>query len=256
MFSQEESCNCPGAAKKGKGSLYISWGYNRDWYSRSDLHFKNSGTDDYDFTLYGVKAEDRPGFRWIPRNAIRGDFTRPQYSARLGYYFPKKPNMGVEINFDHSKYVMISDQTVHITGQIHEKSLDRDTVLSAGFLKFEHTNGANFLMVNFVERKNLFHSQNGKHWLSLVIKTGGGLVIPKTDVTLFGKQLDNCFHTAGWLAGVDTGLRYDFRHFFTEFTAKGVFADYRNVLVIGTGRVNHHFGAFETILTAGYQLGL
>ena len=254
LFSQEEACNCPGGVKKGKGSFYGAWGYNRDWYSGSDIHFHNNGSDNYDFTLYDVKAKDRSGFSDILRNTL--EITIPQYVYRFGYYFNNKHDLGVELNFDHAKYVMVQDQEVHIKGQIHGTVLDKDTVLYNEFLRFEHTNGANFMMGNFLKRKNLFRSSNNKHWLSAIVKTGVGIVIPKTDVTIFGNRLDNRFHIAGWIAGVETGLRYDFKHFFMEATAKGTFANYADVLVIGTGKANHHFFTFEAIACAGYQIGL
>jgi hypothetical protein len=250
--SEEEGCNCPGGSKKGKGTLYLAWGYNLDWYSNSDLHFKNTGSDNYDFTLFAVRAKDRPGFDQI----MSMEISIPQYVYRVGYYFNKKHDIGVEINFDHSKYVMIQDQRVHIKGQIHGEAMDKDTVLNGDFLRFEHTNGANFLMGNFLMRKDISHSSNKKHWLSAVLKTGAGIVIPKTDVALFGTRIDNRFHVAGWIAGVETGLRYDFRHFFVEGTGKGTFANYSDVLAIGTGKANHHFWTLQAILNAGFQFGL
>lgn len=252
-FSQDEPCNCPGGSKKTNGVLYASWGYNRNWFSKSDLHFKDQGSDNYDFTLYDVEATDRPDFNKILRTI---ELSVPQYVYRIGYYFSSKQDMGVEINFDHSKYVMINDQVVHVKGQIHGIELDQDTLLHGNFLKFEHTNGANFLMANFIKRKDFLHSSNNKHWLSAVLKAGAGIVIPKTDVSLFGNRLDNRFHIAGWIAGIETGFRYDFSHFFAEATAKGAFANYSNVLVIGTGKASHRFWCTQAILTAGFQFGL
>jgi hypothetical protein len=252
----KEDCNCPGGIKKGKGTLYASWGYNRDWFSQSDLHFKDNGSDDYNFILYNVKAKDRSGFNLLLKTAAHGDISIPQYNYRLGYYFNSKHDIGIEISFDHAKYVMVQDQQVHIKGQIHGIGMDKDTLLGIDFLKFEHTNGANFLMGNFLKRQNFFHSANNKHWISAIIKTGAGIMIPKTDVTLFGTRLDNKFHIAGWLAGIEPGLRYDYRHFFVEATVKGSFVDYTDVLTVGTGKANHRFWCFEAILTAGIQFGL
>lgn len=244
-FSKQDSC-C--AQKEKKGTFYGSWGYNLDWYSRSDIHFQNSDSDNYDFTLYNVRAKDRPGFNQI----ISWEISIPQYVYRLGYY-SKKRELGVEINFDHSKYVVVQDQQVRIKGQIHDMLLDRDTTLNTGFLKFEHTNGANFLMGNVLKRFNFYHSCNSSHRLSVVSKFGAGVVIPKTDVTLFGNRLDNRFHIAGWIAGSEMGLRYDFKHFFSEATMKGTYANYSNVLVIGTGKANHTFWTAQLILSAGFQ---
>src|SRR5690349_17704858 len=91
-----------------KGTFYITWGYNKDYFSKSDLHFRNSGSDQYNFTLYDVKAKDRPGFKDI----FNANISIPQYVYRLGYFFGGEKNLGIEINFDHTKYVMRDDQTL------------------------------------------------------------------------------------------------------------------------------------------------
>src|SRR3954466_12170855 len=85
--AKKETCNCPGGAKIGKGTFYAAWGYNRDWFSTSNLHFQNSGSDNYNFTLYDVKAKDRSGFSSMLKTLASGDITIPQYSYRFGYYF-------------------------------------------------------------------------------------------------------------------------------------------------------------------------
>lgn len=257
LFAQEAS------PSKTKGTFYFSWGYNKDWFSKSDIHFKNTSNeynpvthqiDSYDFTLYDVKAKDRPGFKDI----LRTDLTIPQYVYRLGYYFNNKKDLGIEINFDHAKYVMEGWQTLHLKGTIRGQYYDQDTLVRPdSFLAFEHSDGANFLMVNFLKRQKLFVSKNNKHVLSGIVKVGGGVVIPRTDVTLFGQRLNNRFHIAGWIAGIETGFRYEaFKHIFMEYTVKGTYANYMNVLVIGAGKAHHTFWTFENILTLGYQFGL
>ncbi|MFZ2323767.1 MAG: hypothetical protein WAV89_08730 [Ignavibacteriaceae bacterium] len=39
-----------------KGDLYFFWGWNRGWYTNSDINFKG---DDYNFTIEKVEAKDR-----------------------------------------------------------------------------------------------------------------------------------------------------------------------------------------------------
>ena len=64
--------------------------------------------------------------------------------------FNKKKDIGIELNYDHSKYVVIDYQTVRIKGQITGEYIDKDTILDPNtLLHFEHTDGANFIMVNF-----------------------------------------------------------------------------------------------------------
>ncbi len=246
---------------KRKGSFYIGWGYNKDWFSKSDIHLKNTSNDynpftgkpdNYDFTVYRAKAKDRPGFRDI----MRTDLSIPQYVYRVGYYFNDKHNLGIEINFDHVKYVMIDNQTLRVKGTIHGQYIDKDTLVRPeDFLHFEHTNGANFLMLNFMKRERIFASKNERHQLFAIAKPGIGIVIPKTEVVLFGQEMDNRFHIAGYCAGLETGFRYEaFKYIYLEYTGKVSFAHYTNVLVIGSGKANHHFWTLENILVLGLQV--
>ncbi len=250
-------------AKKVKGTFYFSWGYNKDWFSKSDIHFKNTTSEfdtqkgtskSYDFTIYDAEAKDRPGFKDI----LRTDLTIPQYVYRVGYFFNKKHDLGIEINFDHVKYVMKDYQTLRVKGTIHGQTIDQDTLIDPNtFLHFEHSDGANFLMLNFVKRQRLLTSKNNKNWLSGIAKLGAGLVIPRTDVTLFGVELNNKFHIAGYCMGLEAGFRYDaFKHIYLEYTAKGAFANYKDVLVIGEGKAHHYFWTFENILVLGLQFPL
>ena len=263
LYSQEEICNCPGQNKVGKGSIYFMWGYNRDWFSKSDIHFKNTSGefnpvtnnyDSYDFTLFGLKAEDRPGFKKL----LTSDLTIPQYNYRLGYYFNDKNDLGIEINFDHTKYVMVNYQNLRLEGTIRGQYYNQDTVVQAvDFLAFEHSDGANFLMLNIIKRQQFLVAANKKHWVSGIVKIGGGIVIPRTDITLFGQRLNNRFHIAGYLFGIESGIRYDaFKYFFMEYTVKGTWANYTNVLAIGNGRVNHSFYTLQNILLLGVQFPL
>lgn len=245
--------------KKTNRTIYFSWGYNKDWFSKSDLHFSDPGSSDpadksvntsYDFTVYGATAKDRPQFNQI----LKSDLSIPQYVYRLGYFFSDKN--AIEINFDHVKYVMNDYQNLHVKGMIHGQYIDQDTIISPiDFLHFEHTNGANFLMLNFIRRQQLLHSKNDRHKLSAIAKIGAGAVIPKTDVTLFGKRMDNCFHIAGYCAGAEVGIRYEaYKYIFLEYTGKEVFANYTKVLTIDSGRANHYFWTFESILVLGVQI--
>jgi hypothetical protein len=260
-YAQDEICDCPSQSKKGKGSFYFSWGYNRDWYSKSDIHFKNTtgdispvtgNPDNYDFTLYNLTAKDKPGFTHL----LTTPLTIPQYVYRVGYYFNNKRDIGLEINFDHAKYVVNDWQTAHMKGHIGNQVYDTNVVVDPEkFLHFQHTNGANFLMLNFMKRQKLLSSRNKKHWLSGVVKVGAGIVVPRTFVTLWGERSHNFWNVAGYCSGIETGLRYDlFKYVFLEYTAKGLFANYTNVLTVRSGRANHHFWAFENILTLGVQV--
>ena len=239
--------------KRPKGQLYFSWGYNKDWFSKSNIHFKSIGNDDYDFTLNDVKAHDRPEFDRV----FDWDISIPQFIYRLGYTFPKRPDIGFEISFDHAKYILTQNQVVHVYGKIHENFVDKDTILSRNFIRFEHTNGANFLMLSFIKKNRLLFNATGTRELFSLIKPGAGIVIPQSQVALFGRDQNNKYHIAGYVFGVDLELRYEYKkHFLIETGFKGVFANYLDVLSVGDAKANHSFFCLEYLVAIGYQFAL
>ncbi len=251
LFSQTDS-----SKRKSKG-LYLSWGYTKAIYSKSTIHLVNrTGTgrdNNYDFTVYNVTAHDRPDFDKI-KDVINS--TIPQFVARLGYQINDK--WGIEMNYDHTKYVVDDYQVARVKGDIDGKPLDEMRVMDPDtFLHFEHTDGANFWMLNAVRQFNLYNPTRDFQ-VSWVVKPGAGVVFPRTDVTLFGTELNNNWKVAGWIVGVETGVRLQFlRHGFFEFVGKGTFADYVNAFVLGKGhgKASHHFFAGQLTATLGYQFG-
>ena len=101
------------------------------------------------------------------------------------------------------------------------------------------------------------HNKNKKLWLSAVFKYGFGFVLPRTDVTIMEVNRNDKYHVAGYITGLETGLRFDFyKYFFLETTAKGVFANYTNILLPGDGRGNHKTWGFEYLALCGLQFPL
>jgi hypothetical protein len=253
-FSQSDSL------KKKKTQWYYTWGYTRAMYSRSTIHFKNNSgpqyvtnapIKNYDFTLYDVKAADQADFNKIP-DVI--NITIPQWVFRIGYSFNEK--WGIELNYDHTKYVVNDWQNARIKGQINGSYIDGDTIMNPNsFLHFEHTDGANFWMINAVRRFQLYKAAKN-FTASYVVKPGAGIVFPRTDVNLFGQHLNNDWVVAGWIVGVETGLRMEFlKHGFMEFVGKGAFADYQKCLVLGRGNgtASHKIFAGQFTLTLGLR---
>lgn len=243
-----------------KGNLYFSWGYTRCWYSKSDIHFVDHSNkyhpatgryNDYDFTIYNAKAVDRPDFDAI-KDVV--NITIPQFVVHAGYYFNNKKDLGIEISYDHAKYVVNNYQKVHIKGNFNGNYVDQDTILDPNNLvHFEHTDGANFWMVNLLKRWKLYEPSKNFN-AGFVVKPGAGIVYPRTDVTMFGERLNNNWHLAGWIVGIEAGFRAEFlKHGVFEFTGKGVYADYRKCLVLGKGNgsANHHFFATQLTMTLG-----
>jgi hypothetical protein len=232
--------------------MYVQWGYNRDCYSKSTIHFRNGNK--YDFKLVNAVAHDKPDFRSIITDPLQVSI--PQYNYRLGFYLNPKHTHAIELNFDHTKYVVTDYQNVRITGTLAGRTLDKDTILDPKFLHFEHTDGANFLHINYVGQYFLFHTRKTKRpLLSAVTKLGAGIVIPRTDFTFEGKRLNNKFHVAGYVISAEAGFRfYPLKNLFLEATLKGGFANYLNALTIEGGTARHHFFYGEAIALIGYNI--
>jgi len=231
--------------------LYLQWGYNTEWYTKSNIHFRdNVNGVPHDFTIYKAVATDRNDMDAILKKPI--EVSVPQYNYRIGFYLNDAQTKAIEINFDHAKYIVYDNQLLHAKGTIGTTYFDKDTAFSRNDLHFEHTNGANFYHINYVRQ---YFLKNKK--LSLLWKAGAGILIPKTDVTLSGKRVDNRFHIAGYCIAVEGGGRWYFiKKFFVEGTGKLGFANYTNALAAGSGKVNHHFGYLELIGTLGYSIRL
>jgi hypothetical protein len=239
--------------KKRLHGMYLQWGYNTEWYTKSTIHFNTSVNGvPHNFTIYKAKAHDRADLDAITKKPI--EITVPQYNYRIGFYINKAKSKAIELNFDHTKYIVSNNQKLRAKGNIGSTSFDKDTIFTPNQMSFEHTNGANFYQINYVSQHNL-KLRNNRPLFSLLWKAGAGILIPKTDITLSGKRIDNKFHVAGYCFGAEAGGRWYFaKKWFLEGTAKTGFANYTNSLAVDKGRVNHKFGYFELIGTIGYEI--
>lgn len=229
-----------------KGSFFLHWGYNRAWFSNSDIHFNGPG---YDFTLHEVVAKDRPvpfgkdyfklAYIWIP-----------QYNYRIGYLF--KEQWSISLGLDHMKYVVAQDQKVRMDGHLDagiraEGSAlmgTQDVTLSEDLLRYEHSDGLNLLAIDLDHYSNLISTVSGKSRLRFMGGVHAGPVIPRSDVRLFGEGNNNRFNVAGFGLGAQMGLQLNFlKHFYVRNTLRAGWIDLPNVLTTGSDvdRAQQHF---------------
>jgi hypothetical protein len=238
-------------------SMYFQWGYNTEWYTRSNIHVKMSNGNN--FTLHKVKAHDSPDLDAIPKKPH--EISIPQYSYRIGFYLNKSKTKALEINFDHIKYIVTDGQTARVAGTIDGVQVNGDSVLNpATFLHIEHTDGGNLLHINYVEQRILAYTKHKQRkLLTWVWKAGAGINIPRTDFTWRGEALNNMFHIAGYNLSAESGFRiYPGKKFFLEFTGKTGFVQYVNALAntptLKGNRIRHNFGYIELIGTFGFDI--
>lgn len=243
---------------KNKGKFFISWGGNRESYSKSDITFKGEG---YNFTLNNVAADDKPkGYHIDYINPAR--MTIPQTNLKLGYFFSDKWN--VSIGVDHMKYVMRQGQTVNMSGNISGfNEFDGNyentpTVLTKDFLQFEHTDGLNYIyaeVARFDDISKWFGITNTDQvQINLTEGIGGGIVLPKTNTTLMNKERYDQFHVSGYGISAKAALNITFfKHFYIQGELKGGYINLPNIRTTqsSSDSAEQHFTFFQRIIAVG-----
>ena len=220
-----------------KGKFFSYWGWNRGWYTSSDIHFTG---DNYDFTLKEVKAKDRQSPFSFKEYFNPVSVSIPQTNFRLGYYL--KDDLTLTIGFDHMKYVVTQYQVVDFEGEINEPNAgsyyqyNSPTIpLNKDFLQYEHTDGLNYVNSELAKTTKLFQGTRfGLQHIEVFLSQGFGLgiVVPRTDATLFGQGRSDRYHLAGYGINTTTGINVTFfKYFFVESNFK---AGYLNMFDVQT----------------------
>lgn len=237
-----------------KGTLYFSWGYNREAYSNSDIHFKNTTTANYDFELIDAGAHDKPGFTDGLQQFLSNDLTIPQYNFHIGYLFNNKQNLGVELSWDHLKYVVNDNVTMHIKGQINGNVIDKDTFVTPDFIHLQHTNGNNYLMLNLVKTHQLY--KNKYFTIDLLGKVGAGLLPSFSISTILGDKNDGRFRIHGYVVGTSIATRINFlKYLFFQPSIQYAFANYLSTELgkDAVGRATHSFSSYTFMVEGGFK---
>ena len=255
LFAQQDALE-EVQKEKQKCKFYLYWGWNRSAYSTSDINFKGS---DHDFTLSNVKAKDRQTpFQWDVYFGPK-QLSIPQYNFRLGYAWNEKYEFSIAV--DHMKYVMVQDQKVTANGIIavgsdrYDDNYINDTIeLYQDFLKYEHTDGLNYLQVSFRRRDQLWT----KKWLRLIWINGleVGALMPKTNVRLINKPQNDEFHFAGYGMSVISGLKLEAgKHLFlqTEGKVGHIYMWDIDTSTESEDKASQAFAFAEWVFVLGYQ---
>lgn len=226
-----------------KGKFYISAGWHRAWYTRSTIEFRNPASN-YDFKILKAKAVDDNDLN------IGQGIDAPQWSIRAGYFF--RSGWGIELSYDHAKYILSNGQKVRLVGNIGQQYYDRDTTIHPGFISYEHTDGANYYMLSLVRLKNL-KTGDAKKRLDWLVKAGAGPVIPRTSSRILGMHYDERYHLSGYVLGLENSLRQELiKNIFAEISLKTVFASFKDVLLHGSGKANQKWGSALLLFTITY----
>ena len=238
--------------------FYFSWGYNTEYYTHSIIHIDQPSLGN-NYSFVDVKGHDHEGWN---QGLFGQAISIPQYNYRFGLILNKEKDFGVEINFDHTKFIF-ADQGAHIVGSLGGRAVDSIIQFNAanGFYYYLN-NGANFLLFNLVKRWHWYASKNKNLKVDFLGKAGIGPVVPHvqdgffldsaTAGRLVEKPNDPHFQIGGWNIGAEGAIRATFfKYVYLEYCNKFDYARYSN-LKIYEGTAKQAFATYEFILNLGF----
>jgi hypothetical protein len=264
-----------------KGKFFVSWGGNRDSYTKSDVNFRGK---DYNFTVADMDAHDKPkGWHIDYINPAR--MTIPQTNFRMGYFI--NDHYSVAIGWDHMKYVMTQNQTANVTGYINlpadqsgsyyndvynnkpvdmsqngaqEGGFEKGTTQQGtpAFLMYEHTDGLNYVNTEFSRHDDIskwFGLPNtDKVQISLTEGLGAGLLYPKTNATVLGKERHDDFHISGYGLSAKAGINFTFfKYFYVQGELKTGYINMQDIRTTKSSddKASQDFFFFQRIIAVG-----
>lgn len=263
-YSQDEPIKKERYTAHNKGKFYIFWGGNRESFSNSDIRFKGAN---YDFTVDNVEAEDKPkGWHIDYINPAR--MTIPQTNLRIGYYISDHYN--ISIGLDHMKYVMTQNQTANVSGTINLDPSETGATFNGfynntpvdftdeKFLTFEHTDGLNYINTELCRvddvSKYIGIKNTDVFQINLLEGAGGGILYPKTNAKLLGKERHDDFHVSGFGLSAKVGLNLTFfKYFFVEAELKGGYINMNDIRTTSesSDKAQQDFFFFQRIIAFG-----
>ncbi|WP_148639141.1 hypothetical protein [Aquimarina longa] len=250
---------------RNKGKFYFYWGWNVSQYSKSDIHFSG---DNYNFTVHDARAKDKVtkpiGY---DKYLNPSNLTIPQTNARLGYYF--HDNWNASIGLDHMKYVVTQLQTAKVSGEINLAPENKgvpyfngtydntDTVLLKEFVAFEHTDGLNYINLEVAHVDylgELIGLNPDKIQVSITEGIGAGVLFPKTNAIVLGKERHDAFHLSGYGISAKGGLNITFfNRFFIQAELKGGFINLPDIRTTSdsSDKAKQHFFFLQQNITLG-----
>ena len=262
-FAQEE-IKVEKYTTHNKGKFFVSWGGNRESYTKSDVTFTGK---DYNFTIDNMAARDKPkGWHIDYINPMR--MTIPQTNFRLGYFV--SDHYSVTVGVDHMKYVMTQNQIANVTGAINLPIGDAGAIHNGiysntpvnfadeTFLIYEHTDGLNYVNTEISRHddiSSLFKITNtDKIQVNLTEGVGVGVLYPKTNTTLLGKNRHDDFHVSGYGTSVKAGLNITFfKHFYIQGELKGGYINMQDIRTTQSNddKASQDFFFFQRIIAFG-----
>jgi len=205
------------------GAIFFHWGYNRDFYTKSDINFTGPG---YDFTLQDCQAEDRQESLSYENYFKFNNITIPQYNIRIGYMIKK--NWAISLGFDHMKYILKDNLPYQLSGMINQgvvletnwsgTYINEPVITQEATFHYENSNGLNYIRAE-VSRVDQWYRQRNSAWfaVSSLFGAGAGAIVSMNDFTFAGRKSLETQSLSGMALSLHADLRLEFfRHFYIQ----------------------------------------
>ena len=205
------------------GAIFFHWGYNRDFYTKSDINFTGPG---YDFTLQDCQAEDRQESLSYENYFKFNNITIPQYNIRIGYMIKK--NWAISLGFDHMKYILKDNLPYQLSGTINPgvdleanwsgTYINEPVIIQEATFHYENSNGLNYIRAE-VSRVDQWYRQRNSAWfaVSSLFGAGAGAIVSMNDFTFAGRKSLETQSLSGMALSLHADLRLEFfRHFYIQ----------------------------------------
>jgi hypothetical protein len=256
LYSQKKFSNKK-KVSNAKNTLFAYWGYNRSFYTKSDIRFKGQG---YDFTLSNATASDNPSTD-IKQYVNLKSITVPQFNTRIGYYY--KDQWCISLGYDHMKYLFDNNNQVMMSGVVNEgvDSLwsgiyeNRPTITNANHFHYENSNGLNYIRLELMRSLKLYQTRDKLFAITGNFSFGSGMMLTISDFN-FQQQFDRYKASiSGFGFSSHLSIRFEFwRHFFIQPEFSGGWINLTKVKLRKSDPkaiAKHHFWYYQNNITIG-----
>ena len=194
--AQEENAPTDGGRKSNQHSYYLSLYTGRTSAQSSDLRLLQPrlGTD---VTYHGVSYEGKP------------QTGSPYYGIKFGYYLPKSPRVGFEVEYNHAKmYAKVGDSRL-ITGTWQGQPINSVEPIANKVSEYRITNGINSLSFNVLYRVPVMVTDKYPDGRLQPYVGGGPQYTALYSInTVAGLEAREKYHPNGWGYQLFGGVRY------------------------------------------------
>ena len=199
-----------------RGTFWLGWGYNRSYYTQSDIQFRDKT---YDFTLRNSTARD---FRPSTGDHFAAEtMFKTQFDFKVGYYFRNK--YADSFGYNRFNYVFDDGNQVLLDGKIDTTlntpwrgtSKNEDIITNRN--DFHYQNAMNFLHGNIQRTDKLYQSRNKMVAFSTSYGLSLGAILSNNTFLFAGKLNENrrTFTGYGLAAFLSARLEF-FRHIYLQ----------------------------------------